>query len=182
MTYVVHTFPVAAARPQDEIALGLRAAVTDFVRAGFRRRIDGGLAAGVDKDTACQRYGLLYAKAAQSYRMCRAIPAALVQWAGRVEWLAHDEGYPVPTPGTIGTTNGETITVMPGRIVLIRLGGINLTGLAATDIPAHEIVEVRIRSVVGENGTTYFAEIVTGRDLFQRESAPVPVDLENAEG
>lgn len=160
MAYQRITVPVVVPRPQDEIALGIRIALSDHLRGEIRRKLDGGIAAGVDAATIVQRFGLNYAQAATSYRLCRAVPAALVHWAAHVEYNATTEGYPVALPRSIGTFNRQVLTVLPGNTILVRIGGINLVGQSETLINAADVVEVRV--VLVEDG--YFAEIITGRN------------------
>ena len=175
MAYTRTTFPVQISKPQDEIALGMRIALTDYIRAEFRRSLDGGAVAGVDRHTVAQRFGLLYAQAAASYRLCRAVPAAMVQWAAHVEFNIGDAEYPTALPRSVGTFNRDVVTCLPGGTVLIRMGGVNLVGIAETPISVAEIAEVRVFAV----DRTFSAEIITGRsDNDSRFGVTVPADFE----
>jgi len=175
VTYTRTTFPVEISKPQDAIALGMRIALTDYIRAEFRRSLDGGAVAGVDRHTVAQRFGLLYAQAAASYRLCRAVPAAMVQWACHVEFNAGDAEYPTALPRSVGTFNRDVVTCLPGGTVLIRMGGVNLVGIAETPVNAAEIAEVRVFAV----DRSFSAEIITGRaDNDSRIPTTVPADFE----
>ena len=175
MAYTRTTFAVQISKPQDEIALGMRIALTDYIRAEFRRSLDGGAVAGVDPHTVAQRFGLLYAQAAASYRLCRAVPAAMVQWACHVEFNSGDAEYPAALPRSVGTFNRDVVTCLPGGTVLIRMGGVNLVGIAETPISVAEIAEVRVFAV----DRTFSAEIITGRsDNDSRFGVTVPADFE----
>jgi hypothetical protein len=159
MAYQSTTVPVLTCRARDEIALGVRIALADFVRGDLRRRFECA-EAGVDRPTIIQQFGLSFAQAAASNRLCRAVPASLVQWAAHVEYNATTDGYPAALPRSVGTFNRQVLTVLPRDTIFVRIGGINLVGQSESLINVTEVVEVRV--VAGAEG--YFVEIITGRD------------------
>ena len=174
MAYQRTTVPVLTTRSQDEIALGVRIALTDYARGEIRRKLDGGKVAGVDAATIIQRFGLGYAQAAASNRLCRAVPASLVQWAAHVEYNATTEGYPAALPRSIGTFNRAVLTVLPSNTILVRIGGINLVGQSETAINMAEVAEIRAHN----NGDAYYVEIITGRSDGDRFGLLLPQEPE----
>ena len=165
MAYQRTTVPVLTTRSQDEIALGVRIALTDYARGEIRRKLDGGAAAGVDAATIIQRFGLGYARAAA---------ASLVQWAAHVEYNATTEGYPAALPRSIGTFNRAVLTVLPSNTILVRIGSINLVGQSETTINAAEVAEIRAHN----NGDAYYVEIITGRSDGDRFGLLLPQEPE----
>ena len=99
----------------------------------------------------------------------------MVQWAAHVEFNIGDAEYPAALPRSVGTFNRDVVTCLPGGTVLIRMGGVNLVGIAETPINAAEIAEVRVFAV----DRSFSAEIITGRsDNDSRFGFTVPADFE----
>ena len=99
------TFTVGVDSDADHIVFGLRAAAADFIRAHFRAKIEGAEDAGIDRMTAMQKGAITFAKAAKGSRLVRAVPPALVKWAGYVEYNARHHWFPAVEAQTIGTFN-----------------------------------------------------------------------------
>lgn len=177
MAYSVARLPIQFGRETDVIAFGLRAVTADFVRGIFRKRFDAGAVAGVSRPDVAQRFSLSWGQARANYKNVRDVPSALIQWAGFAEFHAADTDYPTPEDKSIGTFNRDVLTVLPGGVVLIQLGGIKATGLIEEGaIRLHEVSEVRIREI--EVG--YEAVIVMGRPERDAsgEEQPLPTEHE----
>jgi len=175
MAVTTKTFEVALDNDRAAVAFGLRLAVVDYIRGQFRRKLDSAEDAGVDKTTAMQRFSLTYAGAARGYRLARAIPASLIQWAGYVEYNATVEWFPKAKTGTVGSFDKECVSTLPSNVALIKLGGISFAGVVDGALPS-DIIEVR----VGAEDGKYIATIVAGRpDDGSSLEVPTPTEPEH---
>jgi hypothetical protein len=174
MAITTKTFEVSLDNERAGVAFGLRLAVVDYLRSCFKKKLDSAEDAGVDKTTAMQRFSLAYAGAARGYRLARAIPGSLVQWAGYVEYNAATEWFPKAGADTVGTFDKEALSTLPGSVALIKLGGVNFAGIFEGTMPA-DIIEIRVGIVDGK----YMATVVSGRpDDGSRLDVPMPQDGE----
>ena len=127
--------------------------------------------------TAMQKVALTYAKAAKGSRLCRAVPPALVKWAGYVEYNSRHGWFPEALPNSIGTFDRDCIGVMPGNIKIIKLGGLIFIGTFEGNLPT-DIIEVRISRA----GALFICTIVHGRpDDDSRIELPEPVEPEGVD-
>lgn len=171
------TFTVGVDSDAAHIVFGLRAAAADFIRAHFRAKIEGAEDAGIDRMTAMQKAALTYAKAAKGSRLVRAVPPALVKWAGYVEYNARHHWFPAVLAQTIGTFDRDNISAMPGDVKVVKLGGLMFIGSFSGDLP-EDIIEMRVSKV----GTSYLCTIVHGRpDDGDEVTMPEPVEPEGVD-
>lgn len=171
------TFTVGVDSDSAHLVFGIRAAAADFVRGYFRTKIEGAEDAGIDRMTAMQKGAITFAKAAKGSRLVRAIPPALVKWAGYVEYNARHHWFPAVEAQTIGTFDRDNISAMPGDVKVVKLGGLIFIGSFSGDIPT-DIVEIRVTKV----GGTYLCTIVHGRpDDGSDVALPEPVEPEGVD-
>lgn len=178
MTVFSKVFPVDVENDTGHVVFGLRAAAADYLRSIFRQKIDAAEDAGIDKMTAMQKMALSYAKAATKSRLCRAVPAALVKWAGYVEYNKGLSWFPEARSACIGTFDKESISAMPGDVKLIKIGGLTFAGSFVGELPT-DITEVRVAKV----GNSYMATVVHGSpdDGGNDSLVPDPVEPEGVD-
>lgn len=184
MAYSIRRVPVQLGKEADVLSLGLRFVAADYIRGLFRTRFDGAVMAGVDRHQAAQKFAMLWTRAARASKIVRDVPASVVQWCGNAEFQAADPTYPVPEAKSVGTFNKDCLTVLPGSVIVVKIGGIMATGVMTADqapIPMHEVSEIRIRAV---GDLDYEAVIVIGRSDAAREDeeVPLPGELQPVEG
>lgn len=171
------TFGVEADSEAAHVVFGLRAAAADYLRGMFREKIEGAEDAGVDRMTAMQKAALNYAKAAKGSRLCRAVPPALVKWAGYVEYNARHHWFPEVRSQTIGTFDRSNVAAMTGDVKLVKIGGLTFVGSFEGDLP-QDIVEVRVSRV----GQSYLCTLVHGRPDDDSDTlVPDPVEPEGVD-
>lgn len=177
MAVSINTFPVGVDSESAHIVFSLRAAAADVLRGLFKSKIEGAENAGIDRMTAMQKVALTYAKAAKGSRLCRAVPPALVKWAGYVEYNGRHAWFPEARPQTIGTFDRECISTMPGSVKVVKLGGLLFIGASEGNLP-EDIIEVRVSRV----GSSYLCTIVYGRpDDDSDIEVPDPVEPEGVD-
>src|SRR5262245_5424296 len=173
MPYRTKSFEVKLESERAQIAFGLRAAVVDHIRGLIASKLNAAEDAGIDKQTAIQRFSLSYAGAARGYRLPRAVPANLVNWAGFVEYNRGRGSYPEAVPHSAGAFGWDSISELPGNVVLVKLGGISFAGVCEGGLPG-DIAEVRVAST--PDG--YIATVVAGRPEGDDVALPVPQEPE----
>jgi len=173
MPYRTKSFEVKLDSPKAIMAFGIRMAVADWIRDEVARRIDTADSAGIDRQTAVQRFGLEFAGCARGYRLPRAIPPTLVQWAGFVEFNKGRGSYPTAAPHSIGSFGLDHVQSLPGDVVVVKLGGISFAGVAEGGLPG-DICEVR----VAWTPDGYMATVVAGRPDGDDVRLPVPQEPE----
>lgn len=174
MAIGVKTFEVRLDSDKQKLAFGLRVAVADWLRGELANRIANASSAGVDRQTAVQRFALTWAQVARGYRLPRAVPAALVNWTGYVEFNAEQEGFPKAVPHSIGHFGHDGLQELPGDVIIVKLGGISFAGVCAGGLPG-DISEFR----VAWTPDGYLATVVYGRpDNDSGIRTPVPVEGE----
>lgn len=177
MAVMINSFAVGVDSEAAHLVFGLRAGAADFLRGFFRQKIEGAEDAGIDRMTAMQKAAMVFAKAAKGSRLCRAVPPALVKWAGYVEYNSRHGWFPEALPNTIGTFDRECVSVMPNGVKLVKLGGLLFIGASEGNLP-QDIIEVRISKV----GSNYLCTIVYGRpDDDSRIETPEPVEPEGVD-
>jgi hypothetical protein len=177
MTVTVKTFEVTVANERSALAFDLRGAVVDFIR----RRISEGMAraedAEIDRTTAMRRFALTYAAAAKGYRQVRTVPGSLLNWAGYVEYNKGREGFPQAVPSTVGTFDKDVVTVLPGNLMLIKMGGVTFAGTLESGKP-DDLFEVRISPAARGYVATFVCGRVDGDDPL---TIPQPVEPEGVD-
>lgn len=179
MPLVTKTFDVTVSNERSALAYDMRGAMVDFLRGRIAQTLLRAEDAEIDKQTALRRFSMTYAQASKGYKLPRTVPASLVRWAAYVEVNQDREGFPVAPNGTIGTFDKESVTSLPGNIVLIRMGGVTFAGVLEGGVP-EDLFEVR----VGKSPTTggYVATLLTGRpDGEDPSGATDPVEPEDVD-
>src|SRR5262245_61347866 len=144
MAYRTKTFEVKLESEKAQLSFGIRMAVVDYIRGEIRERLAKAADAGIDRQTVVQRFGLTFAGTARGYRLPRAIPSALVQWAGFVEYNeAGENGYPAAAPHSVGAFGASHVQELTGNVVVAKMGGLSFAGICEGGLPA-DICEVRI--------------------------------------
>jgi len=178
MAVTSKTFDVTVNNERSALAFDMRGAMVDFLRDRIAQTLSRAEDASIDKQTALRRFSMTYAQAAKGYRLPRTVPASLVQWAAYVETNKDREGFPEARSGSVGTFDKEAVTVLPGNILLIKMGGVTFAGVQEGGVP-EDLFEVRV-SKTNEGG--YAATFVTGRpDGNDPEGAPIPVEPEDVD-
>jgi hypothetical protein len=167
------TFAVNVENDSGHMVFGLRAAAADYLRSVFRQKLDSAEDAGINKMTAMQKAAMSYAKAATKSRLCRAVPAALVKWAGYVEYNRNLSWFPEARDVSVGTFDRECISAMPGDVKLVKIGGLTFVGSFEGDLPS-DITEVRVAKV----GSMYLTTVVHGTQDDGDDDALVPDPVE----
>jgi hypothetical protein len=174
MAFKTKTFEVRLDSDKTKLAFGLRMAAADYIRSEIANKLGTAEDASIDRQTAMQKFSLLWANTARGFRLPRAIPAALVQWCGFVEFNNNHEGFPKAAPHSIGAFGYDSVQELPGDVVVIKLGGIAFTGVCPQGVPG-DITETR----VAWTPDGYIATIVYGRaDDDSAIRQPVPVEGE----
>lgn len=173
----IMTFELTVDNERSALAFDMRAAMIDFIRGRITEVLARAEDADVDKQTALRRFSLTYAGTAKGFRLVRAVPANLVQWAAYAEVNKRREGFPAAKAGTVATFNKDVVTMLPGSLLLIKMGGVMFVGNHAGGIP-DDLFEVRVH----KEGDKYLATFICGRpDSDDPEGVPVPVDGENVD-
>lgn len=181
MAITVKHFPVVVQSERKALAFDLRVNVVDWLRGRLGRKIATAEDAGIDKQTAVQRFCLNYAGAAKASRLARGIPSGLVRWAAYVEFNQSVDWFPKAPPGSVGTFDKDCLTILPNEVAMIQMGGVEFIGVLDGGKPS-DLVEVRV-STHDANGQPmsqgYMATLVIGKpDEGQATPMPVPADGE----
>jgi hypothetical protein len=179
MAVRIMNFELTVDNERSALAFDMRAAMVDFIRARINETLARAEDADIDKETALRRFSMNYAGAAKGYRLVRSVPSALVSWAAYAEVNKRREGFPAAMPGTVATFNKDSVTMLPGDLLMIKMGGVMFIGQLAGGIP-EDLYEVRVHKQDDQRGGKYIATFIVGRpDGDDPIGTPVPVEGEN---
>lgn len=148
MTYRVLTFPAQLARNIDPLILDARIAITDMLRAKATATLAAAESAGVDLYSAGQRLSFDWAGAIRASKFLRGFPGALARWAFKTTGDSRAvEGYPAAESGCFGVNSNRWLTSLPGNVMLVNAGGVQMTGSLPQDttLNLREVIEVRVK-------------------------------------